>query len=87
MLKDKRVFVLQERLNCDNAGSKSLGVSQLDDIGLYTTAEEKLRTVSRAASIFVKRPSMLAFSTLVDSTQVRKMFLRKVKLSITEQTL
>lgn len=48
MMRHKVVLPLAESLNSDDDRSKSLSISHLDDIGLYTATTEKLPVLIRA---------------------------------------
>lgn len=54
MLKNERVLPLVETPTADNDGSKSVEISQLDDIWLYKATMEKLLNLIKAEVPFSK---------------------------------
>lgn len=61
MLKHIDVFALLENVNLEDARSKCLGISYLDNVALYTVDMEGLPNVNRGASNFAKSRSRPAF--------------------------
>lgn len=60
MLRHKSYFALVVTLKTDDAGSKRLRISHLEDLRLYTETMERLLFLIRAANNFVKNPNMSA---------------------------
>lgn len=79
MLTHEGFFALIESLNGDDAGSKSLDISHLHDIGLYTaTTKEPLILISTASN-FVKNPNTPAFFHVRTFYSSAKTFLGKLR--------
>lgn len=79
MLTRESVLSLVLSLIPDNAWFKSLGISHLENIGLYTTTVEDIQIIIRVASSFVKnryKPAPFHARTLYTSV---KTFLRQVR--------
>lgn len=60
ILRQASVFALVESLNRDNAGSTSLGISHLGEIGLYTETAEELTILNSTTRNFLASLSRAA---------------------------
>lgn len=73
MLRYNEVLDFLESPNADDARSKRLKISHLDEIGLYTTTMEEISVLSRAARNFMKnwiKPVSFLAHTFCTSTKI-----------------
>lgn len=74
MFRHESVLALVEDLNWDDAWSKRLGSSHLDDTWLYTAATEELAMFITAASSFVRNPATpVTFHVFTFYTSTKKL--------------
>lgn len=80
LLKHEGVIALVESPSSDDTIWNSLGISQLDDVGLYTSITKELANVIGAASEFKKNQiNQASFNVRISYTS-KKMFLEKLKV-------
>lgn len=79
LLGHESVFSLAETRNSDDSGSKSFGISRLDDDGLYTEKTKELPIFTKAPNNFAKNPQKPAFFTAPTFYTTAKTFRGKLK--------